>query len=121
MREKLKDHIETLFAAAPDTESARNLKDEVLQNTLDRYDDARAAGAAEEAAWAEAVEALDGLEAVIRDLGGEPAPADRRGKEPDDAGRSPAVDTLIPAGGCRLRGRVASLDVRYGFGTVAVR
>ena len=44
MRDKLKQHIDTLFASAPQTEAARELREELLQNLTDKYDDLIAQG-----------------------------------------------------------------------------
>ena len=38
MRNKLICYIEGLFEGVPDTPQVRELKEEILQNTLDRYD-----------------------------------------------------------------------------------
>ena len=36
MEEKLKDYMENLFRDVPDTEQAREIKEEILQNITDR-------------------------------------------------------------------------------------
>lgn len=39
MREQLRQEVLRRFAGAPDTQQARDLRDEILSNTLQRYDD----------------------------------------------------------------------------------
>ena len=39
MKEKLRTHIETLFSDAPNTKKAIELKEELIQNSYDKYDD----------------------------------------------------------------------------------
>jgi len=51
MREKLRGAIETLFADAPQTQATVELKEEILQNLQERFDDLRAQGKSEEAAY----------------------------------------------------------------------
>lgn len=50
MRDKLITYVDYLFAGAPETQENRDLKNEVLQNTLERYDDLIASGKAPGAA-----------------------------------------------------------------------
>ncbi len=44
MRDKLKTYIDYLFAGAPQTAATAETKAEILQNTLDKYDDLIAEG-----------------------------------------------------------------------------
>ena len=44
MEEKIRAHMEKLFVSAPKTEAARELKEEMLQNVLDKYQDLVAEG-----------------------------------------------------------------------------
>ena len=39
MNEKLREHIEKLFKNAPQTRQAVEIKEEILQNTIDRYNE----------------------------------------------------------------------------------
>lgn len=55
MREKLRTYIEYLFAGAPATPATAETKAEILQNTLDKYDDMIAQGKTPEAAYSLAV------------------------------------------------------------------
>lgn len=58
MREKLKDYVNALFRGAPDTPRNRELREEILQNTLDRFDDLVAQGCSEDSAYAQAVASI---------------------------------------------------------------
>lgn len=48
MKEQITKHIEELFAEAPRTRRAVDLKEEILQNTLEKYQDLRSEGYNEE-------------------------------------------------------------------------
>ena len=52
MREQLRQEVLRRFAGAPDTQQARDLRDEILSNTLQRYDDLLAGGKSEQEAYA---------------------------------------------------------------------
>lgn len=58
MREKLKTYIDFLFAGAPKTAATEETKAEILQNTLDKYDDFIAQGKSPEAAYSLAVSGI---------------------------------------------------------------
>lgn len=51
MNEKLRAHVEELFKNAPQTKQAVEIKEEILQNTIERYDDLIAEGRSPEAAY----------------------------------------------------------------------
>ena len=60
MREQLTQYVNLLFAGAPDSEDIRQ---EILQNTLDRYDDLIAAGKTPEAAYRLAISGIGDIHA----------------------------------------------------------
>lgn len=68
MRDQLKQYVELLFAGAADAEE---VKEEILQNTLERYDDLISQGKSPEAAYRLAI---GGIGDVNEILGGAPAP-----------------------------------------------
>jgi hypothetical protein len=72
MRERLIQYVELLFAGAP---GAEEMKQEILQNTLDRFDDLVSQGKAEEAAYRLAISGIGDinelLDAPVRE---DPAP-----------------------------------------------
>ncbi len=66
MKEKLTQYVELLFAGAADCE---DIKQEILQNTLDRYDDLIAEGKVPEAAYRLAITGIGDISEI---LGSEP-------------------------------------------------
>ena len=81
MREQLIQYVELLFAGARDCE---DVKQEILQNTLDRYDDLIAEGKVPEAAYRLAITGIGDINEI---LGSQPSPAapqpNQRGPEAD--------------------------------------
>lgn len=70
MKEKLIQYVELLFAGAQDSE---DIKQEILQNTLDRYDDLIAEGKVPEAAYRLAIAGIGDISEIL----GTPAPQTR--------------------------------------------
>lgn len=68
MRDQLTRYIDLLFAGAP---QAYEIKQEILQNTLDRYDDLISQGKSPEAAYRLAISGIGDINEI---LGGEPQP-----------------------------------------------
>ena len=62
MREQLMQYVELLFAGAPDCEDIRQ---EILQNTLDRYDDLIADGKVPEAAYRLAIAGIGDIHEIL--------------------------------------------------------
>ncbi len=62
MREQLIHYIDLLFAAAPDAEE---IKQEILQNTLDRYDDLINQGKSPEAAYRLAISGIGDIQEIL--------------------------------------------------------
>lgn len=69
MREQLIQYVNLLFAGAPDSEDIRA---EILQNTLDRYDDLIAQGKSPEAAYRLAISGIGDINEI---LGAAPQPS----------------------------------------------
>lgn len=67
MNEKLREHIDTLFQGAPQTPNIVELKEEMLQNLTDKYQDLIAEGKSEEAAFNIAVASIGDVSGLIRD------------------------------------------------------
>lgn len=68
MNERLRAHIEELFKNAPKTLQTVEIKEEILQNTVDRYNDLLAEGKSEEAAFNIAVAGIGDVEGLIASL-----------------------------------------------------
>lgn len=94
MREQLIQYVNLLFAGSAGTEE---IKQEILQNTLDRFDDLVARGSAEEAAYRQAIAGIGDVGEIIG--GGQPAfqaPEDDN-PLPDFEGTAPAVARMLRA------------------------
>ena len=76
MREQLIQYVELLFAGAP---NSTEIKQEILQNTLDRYDDLVSQGKPVEAAYQLAISGIGDISEII---GQEPAYEAPRYEEP---------------------------------------
>ena len=63
MREKLKEYVSLLFAGTQGTE---DMEQEILQNTLDRYDDLVGRGIPEEEAYRQAVAGIGDINELLR-------------------------------------------------------
>lgn len=87
MREKLKTYIDFLFAGAPKTAATEETKAEILQNTLDKYDDFIAQGKSPEAAYSLAVSGIGDPREFLGEGSGtptaRPAPASGRPQLPE--------------------------------------
>ena len=62
MREQLEQYVNLLFAGAADSE---DIKQEILQNTLDRYDDLVAQGKVPEAAYRLAISGIGDINEIL--------------------------------------------------------
>ena len=58
MREKLIEYVRNLFRNAPNNPHNRDLEAEILQNSLDRFDDLVSKGVSEESAYSQAVDSI---------------------------------------------------------------
>jgi len=85
MKEQLKSYIDLLFAGAP---NATDIKQEILQNTLDRYDDLIVQGKTPQAAYQLAISGIGD----INELLGTPASSD---PSPAVAAKAPAPEKPI--------------------------
>ena len=68
MYEKLRNYIESLFEAAPNTQQAVEIKEEIIQNTTQRYNDLLAEGKSEEAAFNIAVAGIGDVSDLLNTL-----------------------------------------------------
>ena len=72
MRDQLIQYVRLLFAGTPDS---YDMQQEILQNTLDRYDDLIAQGKAPEAAYRLAISGIGDINEIIGSARNEPSPA----------------------------------------------
>ncbi len=103
MEERLKKHLDSLFAGAPDTEKMSEIKEEILQNTIDRYSDLIAEGKTEEEAYNTAIGGIGDLSQII---------GDRRKNNVDEDGFS--------VGEANIGGNISSLEINWVSGSVKV-
>lgn len=68
MREKLTEYLNDLFQSAPDTPKNRELREELLQNSLDKYDDLVKNGTSEAAAFNLVVGGLGDVTVLLREI-----------------------------------------------------
>lgn len=65
MQDKLREYIDTIFEGTPATRRAVELKEEMLQNLKDKYDDLLAGGKTEEAAYNIAVASVGDVDELL--------------------------------------------------------
>lgn len=78
MEDKLRAHMDHLFREVPPTKKAVELKEEILQNLLDKYRDLIAEGKSEEAAYNIAIASIGNISellASLKESATEPDPA----------------------------------------------
>jgi hypothetical protein len=81
MNEKLRKYIDDLFANAPSTVRAVELKEELYQNLTDKYNDLIAEGKNEESAFNIAVASIGDVDSLIGGLSGEKRVESDKGKK----------------------------------------
>lgn len=91
MREKLISYVNLLFAG---TEGAEDIRQEILQNTLDRFDDLVSRGSTPENAYRQAIAGIGDISAI---LGGEQAAEPDYNPLPEFEGTAPAVARMMRA------------------------
>ena len=98
MREQLIQYVQLLFAGAADCDDTRQ---EILQNTLDRYDDLIAAGKTPEAAYRLAIMGIGDINEILGRAPGSaplPAPAVKQEELHAEHGNSGSVRDTDPRG-----------------------
>lgn len=70
MEYQLRAYIERLFAGAPQTAETRELSEEIIRNTIERYHDVLAEGRSEQEAYERAIEGIGDVSTLIREMGG---------------------------------------------------
>lgn len=68
MNERIKKHIDELFADAPKTAKTRELKEEMTRNTVERYEDLMEEGYQEEEAYRNAVSSIGDVTELFGEL-----------------------------------------------------
>ena len=70
MYDRLRNYLDQLFADAPQNERTYDLKEEMLQNLIDKYEDLLDAGKPEEVAYGLAISSIGDVSALFEELGG---------------------------------------------------
>ena len=65
MRNKLICYVESIFEGLPDSPQLSQLREEILQNTLDRYDEECAKGVSETVAYNVAVMSIGDVDELL--------------------------------------------------------
>lgn len=68
MNEKIKKHLDELFADAPKTRKAMELKEEMLRNSMDKYQDLLSEGYSEEDAYKNVIGSIGDVTELFEDL-----------------------------------------------------
>lgn len=68
MNEKIRKHIEMLFAEAPKTRKALDMKEEMTQNTIEKYEDLLNEGYAPEDAYQTVINSIGDVTELFEDL-----------------------------------------------------
>ncbi len=101
MKDKVKEMVDRLFAGAADNEETKALRDELMDNCLEHYQDLVSGGMDEEAALEAVKDSLSGMQEIVDRYSGKPdkavIPAP---KEEEPAEEEPAdMQTAWPADG----------------------
>lgn len=79
---RIRQHIERLFAAAPTTAQAYNMREEMIMNTIERYHDGIAKGYTPDQAYAAAIGGIGDVSELIKSLGGGEQSAQNTAQQP---------------------------------------
>lgn len=95
MEQQLRDHVERMFERAPRSRSAVELKEEVLQNLLEKYRDLLEEGKPPESAYNLTVAGLGDMEHLIADLWNQESRREPNSQEVEQARRRAALLTAL--------------------------
>lgn len=68
MKEKIREHFNQIFTEAPKTRKALDLKQEMMQNAVDKYDDMVADGYSEEDAYRNVIESIGDVSELFPEM-----------------------------------------------------
>ena len=68
MKERIKQHFNKIFADAPKTRKALDLKQEMMQNALDKYDDMIMDGYSEEDAYQNVITSIGDVRELFSEM-----------------------------------------------------
>lgn len=95
MRDQLIQYVRLLFAGTPDS---YDMQQEILQNTLDRYDDLIAQGKAPEAAYRLAISGIGDINEIVGNVqtqpSSSPAPVREQQEDPQDISKKKLMQAI---------------------------
>lgn len=94
---RIRQHIERLFAAAPTTAQAYNMREEMIMNTIERYHDGIAKGYTPDQAYAAAIGGIGDVSELIKSLGGGEQSAQNTAQQPQKKSNVGKVIAIIAA------------------------
>ena len=98
MNNRLREYIDNLFATAPSNMKAVEVKEEILQNLTDKYNDLIAEGKSEDVAFNIAVASIGDVSDLIRELQGLPQQYDKIAEDNNKQKQRTALLTAIAIG-----------------------
>lgn len=98
MNNRLREYIDNLFATAPSNMKAVEVKEEILQNLTDKYNDLIAEGKSEDVAFNIAVASIGDVSDLIRELQGLPQQYNKITEENDKQKQRTALMTAVAIG-----------------------
>lgn len=98
MNNRLREYIDNLFSTAPSTMKAVEVKEEILQNLTDKYNDLIAEGKSEDVAFNIAVASIGDVSDLIRELQGLPQQYTKMTEENEKQRQRSALLTAIAIG-----------------------
>jgi hypothetical protein len=98
MNNRLREYIDNLFATAPSNMKAVEVKEEILQNLTDKYNDLIAEGKSEDVAFNIAVASIGDVSDLIRELQGLPQHYDKINEDNNKQKQRTALLTAIAIG-----------------------
>lgn len=94
MRNQLVSYVNLLFAGNPE---AADIKEEILQNTLDRYDDMIAQGRTPEAAYSLAISGIGDISELLHGNAASVQPSSSVPREPEESEKKKTIRKLLRA------------------------
>jgi multisubunit Na+/H+ antiporter MnhG subunit len=95
MNNRLREYIDNLFATAPSNRKTVEVKEEILQNLTDKYNDLIAQGKSEDVAFNIAVASIGDVSDLIRELQGLPRHYEQMAEENERRRSKSAVITAV--------------------------
>lgn len=105
MYEKLQKRVDDLFKNAANTKRAEELKEELMANLIDRYNDLTESGKSEEEAIDITIEGIGDINELIRSIGGGTEPVRKES-------RNQYEEEMLPDGCDKIRINFSNYDIK---------